>query len=196
MRRAPVHRLLLVPLLAIAGLGAACADEETPGVRAADGGLEDDLGVASVVATLDDVGVFDSALAETELRGTLEDLDAEYTVLAPTDDSFDRVADANGITAVNLLDLVDEESRILEYHVLEGLYTIEELEAMDGVEVATLAGIPVTIRGEGDEITINESALVLRGDLPAENGLVHVIGGVLLPPGTPLEAPDPFVLEG
>lgn len=194
MRRPPRrHPLGLAVLTTIALLGAACADDDTAGVRAEDGGLDEDFSVAAVITTLDDVTVFDTALFEAEVRSTLEDLDAEYTVLAPTDDAFTRLAAANDATALDLLAGLEDESPLLGYHVLEGLYTLEELAALDGEEVPTLAGEPVTITGGDEQVVINGSAAVVRGDLPADNGLVHVIGGVLLPPGIELEEPPPGV---
>ncbi len=48
-------------------------------------------------------------------------------------------------------------------------------------EALTLLGEPVSIRVEGDMVYIND-AQVLITDIVADNGVIHVIDSVLLPP--------------
>ena len=52
---------------------------------------------------------------------------------------------------------------------------------MDGESVPTVNGAEVTITVDGDTVMVNE-ATVTAVDIPASNGVIHVIDSVLLPP--------------
>ena len=52
---------------------------------------------------------------------------------------------------------------------------------MDGESVPTVNGADVTITVDGDTVMVNE-ATVTAVDIPASNGVIHVIDSVLLPP--------------
>ncbi len=100
-----------------------------------------------------------------------------FTVFAPTDYAFDLLPD--GV----LDDLMDDPegdlTDILLYHVVEAYALSTDLE--DGQEITTMLGedVLVTINEEG--VFINDAQVVVA-DLQAENGVVHVIDAVLLPP--------------
>jgi uncharacterized surface protein with fasciclin (FAS1) repeats len=73
---------------------------------------------------------------------------------------------------------IDTLTQILLYHVVEGTYLAEDLK--DG-ELQTLAGVPLTISHDGDTVLVNDFP-VAAADVVATNGVIHVMGDVLLPP--------------
>ena len=110
-----------------------------------------------------------------------------WTVLAPTDEAFGEALDALGLTAEELLADTETLTGILAYHVAPGYLAAEDIiglsEMMDdmdddmGVWIGTLAGSAVEFTGEG----FNGGGLVAT-DIVADNGIIHVIDTVLLPP--------------
>ena len=155
----------------------------TNGVVHAVGGVLLPAGDIPTVAT--QAGIFETLLAalvqenlDTALAGV-----GPFTVFAPTDDAFAALMSALGVTASGLLATENLES-ILKYHVLSGAtYSFDLLEALeDGpVYAETLAGSVVKITLEGGSILVNGVA-VASADILADNGVIHVVGEVLLPP--------------
>jgi transforming growth factor-beta-induced protein len=116
-----------------------------------------------------------AAIIKAELLPSLTNPLAEFTVFAPTNDAFDDLAlalgtDLNGILALpNLAD-------VLLYHVVAG--TVLSTGLTDGL-VPTLEGNDVLV-SITPGVTIN-NANVTTADVPADNGVVHIIDNVLLP---------------
>merc|ERR1719162_2963882 len=105
------------------------------------------------------------ALVAGKLTATLSGK-GPYTVFAPTNDAFDKV---------------------LEYHVLAGKFSMRDLMAV--LSVQTLEGEDLKVSGSGKVINVNE-AKVLKADVEASNGVVHVIDTVLsLPKDVMVSAP-------
>lgn len=128
-------------------------------------------------------GNFTTLLAAIDAAGLTSALEGPgpFTVFAPTDAAFDALGAAT-VEAL-LQDPEGQLKQILLYHVLarwlnsSGLFT--------GLQVETLQGSPVTFTLEGGNpatIRVNDS-LITVADIYAENGIVHVIDAVLLPPG-------------
>ena len=113
--------------------------------------------------------------------GLVETLSGEgpFTVFAPTDDAFAALP-AGTLDAV-LADM-DLLTAILTYHVVGG--TALSTDLSDGMMVTTLNGADVTVTINADGVFIND-AQVTVADVVADNGVVHVIDAVLLPPAPP-----------
>ena len=119
-----------------------------------------------------------TALQAADLVGTLADEDALFTVFAPTDEAFAALGE-DAIAAL----LADTEALtdVLLYHVVGGA-------AVDSIDATALYGQMVTMVNEADvaidirdgELYINESKVIIK-DIPATNGIIHVIDMVLLP---------------
>ncbi|TVR87781.1 MAG: fasciclin domain-containing protein, partial [Saprospirales bacterium] len=130
--------------------------------------------VMDVISDSPDHNTLEQVLTLSGLDGVLETADS-LTVFAPTDDAFNAVDSAALAEIVGNPALLDE---VLLYHVLgfEALST----DLADGMEVTTLQGQDVTITINADGVFIND-AQVTMADIPADNGVVHVIDAVLLP---------------
>ena len=101
-----------------------------------------------------------------------------YTVLAPTDEAFSKVPKA---TLESLLLPENKETlvRILKYHVIAG--SVSAKDAIGASKAKTLEGSPVSFELRDGMLSVND-AKVVKNDLSASNGVIHVIDNVLIPP--------------
>ena len=176
--------LSIVSLLAVFALiVAACSSDDsddTTTTTTAPPAAEEGQSVLDLAV---EAGQFSTLIAAIDAAGLSETLEGEgpFTVLAPTDAAFDDALAALGITAEELLAnpaLAD----ILTYHVLPQAADSQLIATLDGSTVDTVNGQPIAINVVDGEIVINETATVVSADLEADNGIVHVINAVLLPP--------------
>lgn len=130
-------------------------------------------------------GSFNTLLAALEATGldtTLADETGTFTVFAPTDEAFDLL----GQDTIDAL-LADPEtlSDILLYHVVSGV-EINSTAAIDaaGTAVEMANGDTVSVSLSGSDLYINLSN-VSGVDVDANNGIIHVIDRVLIPPAEP-----------
>lgn len=127
-------------------------------------------------------GQFTTLLAAVDAAGLTETLlgRGPFTLFAPTDEAFARLP--NGTVAELLKPENREKLRtILTYHVVAGRVTAAQARGVNSAE--TVAGQSVRISTKNDQLRIND-ATVRIADVPASNGLIHVIDRVLLPSET------------
>ncbi|WP_235929912.1 fasciclin domain-containing protein [Chengkuizengella marina] len=124
-----------------------------------------------------EAGDFNTLAAALEKAGLVETLKEKgpFTVFAPTDEAFEKLLDELDISAEELLAREDLK-KILLYHVVPGKVMSGDLK--DGMKVKTLANKKVEI--SLDPIQVN-NANVVKADIEASNGVIHVIDEVLLP---------------
>lgn len=139
---------------------------------------------ANIVNRLERLGNFTILLTALE-TANLKDAVATggpFTLFAPTDQAFaDLLAQLN-ITPPELLANPDLAS-ILLYHVAPGRERAGEL--LSSSTQATLSdGKSLLVVLEGTDVLVNR-AKVTRANVPASNGIIHVINKVLLPPAEP-----------
>ena len=140
-------------------------------VRAAEKDIVDTAVTAGKFKTL--VAALDAA----DLVGTLKG-DGPFTVFAPTDEAFAKLPAG---TVENLLkpENKDQLVAILTYHVVPGTVKAAEVVKLD--EAKTVNRKMVDINVKGDTAMVN-NAKVTKADIPASNGVIHVIDTVILPP--------------
>ena len=145
--------------------------------------VEDDAPTTTVVDVIVNSDVHTLLEAAVGAAGLVDALSGEgpFTVFAPTDDAFIALATALDVTAEDLLGL-DELADILLYHVVGAQVLSTDLA--DGATATTLLGEDVTVTINDDGIFIND-AQVTVADIVTDNGVVHVIDAVLLPPAEP-----------
>ncbi|MGB9623413.1 MAG: fasciclin domain-containing protein [Phycisphaerae bacterium] len=121
-------------------------------------------------------GSFNTLLAAIEAAGLTDTLRGEgpFTVFAPTDEAFARLPAG---TVEGLLKDVAKLKRILLYHVVPGKNMAADVAKMRSARTA--GGLGVRIR-TANGVRVDDAA-VIKGDVPAANGVIHVIDGVLLP---------------
>ncbi|WP_205207690.1 fasciclin domain-containing protein [Bacillus sp. P14.5] len=130
-----------------------------------------------IIDTAAEAGEFTTLAAALKKAGLVETLKGEgpFTVFAPTDAAFEKALKKLGITADELL-ARDDLKDILLYHVLSGKVLSTDLK--EGMKAETLAKKTVDI--SLDPVKVND-ANVVKADIEASNGVIHVIDEVLLP---------------
>ena len=138
-----------------------------------------------VTAIAQGTGIHDSLVAaviQAELLNSLQD-DEPLTLFAPTDQAF---ADAGiDLAALNNPEGMATLSDILLYHVVPGEVTSSDLNECQVANAANGQPLSFTV---GDSVMVN-GATVTIADVPASNGIVHVIDKVLTPSDTPNDIP-------
>ncbi|WP_020210820.1 fasciclin domain-containing protein [Gilvimarinus chinensis] len=120
-----------------------------------------------------------AALEATGLDETLDDEEGTFTVFAPTDDAFALLGEE---TINGLLSDTDTLSDILLYHVIvDAEVDASAAIASAGSTVEMANGKSVGLSLEGESLMVN-LAMVTTTDIEADNGVIHVIDAVLMPP--------------
>jgi len=137
---------------------------------------------AATLGTIVDVASgadgFSTLVAAVSAAGLVDTMNGPgpFTVFAPTDEAFAALP-PGVLDALLLPENKQTLVKILTYHVVPG--TVLAADVMDG-EVATVEGQNVTL-STADGVTIN-GAKVIQADVMADNGVIHVIDAVILPP--------------
>ncbi|TVP61609.1 MAG: fasciclin domain-containing protein [Nodularia sp. (in: Bacteria)] len=143
-----------------------------------------DLNLAELTQAAAREGQFQTLTRAVEAAGLQDQLatPGPYTVFAPTDAAFEALPTG---TLDNLLrpENKDQLTKLIAYHVIPGQVTSSQLTSG---EVNTVEGSPVAVDVDDatQTITVND-ARVTQADIPASNGIVHVIDQVILPPDFP-----------
>lgn len=118
-----------------------------------------------------------AALDAAGLAGTFAQ-PGDYTVFAPTDDAFAKIPEAR----LNqlLADPSGELTNILLYHVVGDSLTRDQIATDD--LIPTLDGRPLFVNTDADKNVLDISgAQVVIWNIPASNGIIHVIDTVMVP---------------
>ncbi|HEX6708076.1 MAG TPA: fasciclin domain-containing protein [Albitalea sp.] len=113
--------------------------------------------------------VNDAGLADT-LKGP-----GPYTVFAPTDEAFKAVPAKTMTALANDKALLKS---VLSYHVVPS--KLPSAEVKNG-PAKSVQGANLALSKSGTFVTV-EDAVVTQADVPATNGVVHIIDRVLMPP--------------
>jgi len=150
------------------------------------------LAVGASVATAADIptvavenGSFTTLVAALTAADLVDAVSAPgpFTVFAPTDDAFAALPEA--LVPCLLLPANKEAlSAVLTYHVVSG--TVLSTDLSDGMEAPTLQGENVTVDLTAG-VKINDSTVVIA-DVEADNGVIHAIDAVLVPPSIDVAA--------
>ena len=134
--------------------------------------------VVDVIVNSDVHNLLEAAVGAAGLGEALSG-DGPFTVFAPTDDAFIALATALDATAEDLLAL-DGLADILLYHVIGA--EVLSTDLADGATATTLNGAEVEVSFDCEGNIFINDAQVTVADIVTDNGVVHVIDAVLLPP--------------
>ena len=128
-----------------------------------------------IVDTAVDAGQFKTLAAALQAAGLVQTLKGPgpFTVFAPTDEAFAKIPKAD------LDALLKDKAKltaVLTYHVVPGKVMAKDVKAG---AVKTVQGSDLTIGTMGG-VTVN-NAKVVKADIAADNGVIHVIDTVVLP---------------
>lgn len=103
----------------------------------------------------------------------------EWTVFAPTDEAFAALPDG---TVERLLepDSKDELVALLKNHIIPGKNFVSQW-ANEKVAVETKAGSNIEVDGMTGNPFLVGDAHIVRKNIPASNGMIHALDGVLIP---------------
>lgn len=168
----------------------ACNNGETAGsnaVTTADNtsnvgqsGVQDDVSEKNVVQVAigsKDHSTLVTAVKAAELVDALSNA-GPFTVFAPTNTAFDKLP-AGTVEGLLKPEKKDDLTTILQYHVSLGVFKTDMFQ--DGQTIGQVDGGNITLSVKPDGIYVNGTAKIVAS-VPASNGIVHVIDGVLLPP--------------
>jgi len=99
-----------------------------------------------------------------------------FTVFAPTNAAFDKLP-AGTVDGLLKPEKKGDLQNILEYHTYVGVLKIEYMQ--DGQEFEMVSPAKVKITKQGDKTFVNGSEILTT--IETSNGIIHVIGDVLLP---------------
>jgi uncharacterized surface protein with fasciclin (FAS1) repeats len=132
---------------------------------------------ADLVETAATSATFKVFLAAVKTAGFDQTLknSGPFTVFAPTDEAFGKLPDGTWDAIVK--DKV-KLSSVLAYHVIPGKVLVAEVKPG---KVKTVEGREITLKSDNGKVTVND-ANVTESDIVADNGVIHAIDKVLLPP--------------
>ena len=117
-----------------------------------------------------------AALSHVGLVATLQG-SGPFTVFAPTDDAF---ANAGiDIADFNTQEEKDALTNILLYHVIDS--EVASSAVTDGMTATMVNGDTASFTVADGKVSIGDASVTLA-DVPASNGVIHVIDTVLMPP--------------
>jgi uncharacterized surface protein with fasciclin (FAS1) repeats len=164
-----------IPIIAVLVLALAVGVATATAGRATTAGPK--MGERNLVETAIAAGQFKtlaSLLAKAGLAGTLEGK-GPFTVFAPTDAAFAKVSKA---TLASLAKNKAKLRAVLLYHVVKGKVTAAQAMKLESAK--TLEGKSVSIRVSGGKVIVG-GATVVKANVMASNGVIHVINKVLIP---------------
>jgi uncharacterized surface protein with fasciclin (FAS1) repeats len=132
-----------------------------------------------IVDTAVAAGQFKTLAAALKAAGLIETLKGAgpFTVFAPTDEAFAKLPKG---TVEELLKPENKAklTAILTYHVVAGKVMAADVVKMK--EGKTVQGGSVKVNANGGKVMI-DNATVVKADIAASNGVIHVIDTVLMP---------------
>ena len=132
-----------------------------------------------IVDTAAGAGQFKTLVAAVEAAGLVDTLkgDGPFTVFAPTDEAFAKLPDG---TVDDLLkpENKDKLIAILTYHVVPGKIMSGDISGKS-TEVKTVQGDMLSVDATNG-VKVDE-AKVVKADIDASNGVIHVIDTVVMP---------------
>lgn len=160
------HTLLFCGLLALSLSFAGCASTEVATAPA---------NIATAASANPELSTFSKLVQQAGLQDMLQG-NGPVTVFAPSDEAF------KALPAATLDKLAKDPAQlkaVLGYHLVPGLVKSGDIDG--STTLTTSTGAKMNVAKAGDFVTVDDG-LVTKADLPASNGVIHVIDRVLTPP--------------
>ncbi len=142
-------------------------------------GLSAQAMAADIVDTAVEAGSFKTLVAAVQAAGLVDTLKGPgpFTVFAPTDEAFAALP-AGTVEGLLKPENKDALIAVLTYHVVPG--TVMSTDLQDGMSATTVQGKEVII--DLDSGPMINDANIVSADIAADNGVIHVIDKVIMPP--------------
>ena len=132
-----------------------------------------------IVDTAVSAGSFKTLVAAVKAAGLVDTLKGAgpFTVFAPTDEAFAK------LPAGTVEDLLKPENKeklvsILTYHVVPAKAMAKDVAGLPTAK--TVNGKELKLKADGGKVMVDK-ATVVKADIEASNGVIHVIDAVLMP---------------
>ncbi len=132
----------------------------------------------TIVGVAAGAGQFNTLVIAVKAAGLVDTLNGAgpFTVFAPTDEAFAKLP-AGTLDTLLKPENKEKLTAILTYHVLAGKVMAADVKTM---AAKTVNGKEAAIKVDGGKVTIG-AATVVKTDIAASNGVIHVIDTVLIP---------------
>ena len=139
------------------------------------------MNVVQIAQSNPDFSLLVEAVVAADLVDALTDTSASYTVLAPTNAAFAQALQETGMTKAELFGNKPLLTKILTYHVLKGNTPVYQKHVKPG-NYTMLSTDTLVITPQGKLMDENgRLTSIVKTDISASNGVVHVIDRVLMP---------------
>ncbi|MBX3279062.1 MAG: fasciclin domain-containing protein [Acidobacteria bacterium] len=130
-----------------------------------------------IVDTAVEAGSFKTLAAALQAAGLVETLKGAgpFTVFAPTDEAFAKLPAG---TVEALLQDKAKLTKILTYHVVAGSVMAKDVVKLKSAKTVEGSSVKITVK---DGKVMVDNANVVKTDIAATNGVIHVIDSVILP---------------
>lgn len=181
-------KTLIIPVMFAAILATGCKQAEADGAaQTTDAAPVENVGQSAVVDESSSPNVVQTAIsskdhttlvAAVKAAGLVDALSnaGPFTVFAPTNAAFDKLP-AGTVEGLLKPEKKADLQAILEYHTYVGVLKTDYMQ--DGQEFEMVAPQKVKITKQGDKTFVNGSEIL--ASIETSNGIIHVIGDVLLP---------------
>lgn len=148
---------------------------------------------SDIISIAREAGIFNTLLAAVDAAGltdTVRTLEG-ITLFAPTDDAFSQLPEGTVATLLQPENR-DQLVRILTYHVIDSEVPFSTATTL--TDATAINGETLSVGVKKGALFLNESR-VIENDIETDNGIIHIIDAVLLPP-EPVERPPVETLIG
>jgi uncharacterized surface protein with fasciclin (FAS1) repeats len=126
---------------------------------------------------VNNASTFKTFLSAVKIAGLTQKLktDGPYTVFAPSDSAFSNLPEGQW---EHLLENKARLVQVLSYHLMPGKVKVSEVKPGEAVSAE---GSLLQLKSDNGMVTVN-GARVTESDIAADNGVIHAIDKVLIPP--------------
>lgn len=139
--------------------------------------------IATIVSNNADLTILKAALIKTDLTNTLNE-EADYTFFAPTNEAFESFLNTNGFSDIQAVP-TPILKEILLNHVINIRYTVLNLPLNGYVKTLAVGNASTTntlsmyVKKLGTDVKLNGVSDIIRPNLLASNGIMHIVDGVI-----------------
>jgi len=153
-----------------------------------DKAVAQDQSIVDIAVGNEDFSTLVTALKAADLVGALQG-DGPFTVFAPTNSAFAKV-DKNALNSLLEPKNKSALAGVLTYHVVSGKIAAGDVVAAlkkgkGTTSVKTLNGSSLTVVQKDGKIWLQDAngnySQIVKTDIMANNGVIHVIGDVVMP---------------
>uniref|UniRef100_A0A665VLM3 Periostin, osteoblast specific factor a n=1 Tax=Echeneis naucrates TaxID=173247 RepID=A0A665VLM3_ECHNA len=131
--------------------------------------------IKEVLDVNDELSSFNAAALASGMMDKL-DRPGHFTLFAPTNEAFDKLSPGYLERIMGNKAVI---AALVNYHLLNSVQCSEAI--MAGSVYETAEGSTIEIGCDGDSVTVNGIKMVLKKDIVATNGVIHLIDQVLIP---------------